>query len=197
MTATFVTGVVLAAGASRRLGRPKQLLPYHGATLLEATLQRVRECGFPQTVVTLGGAAAEVREQVDLHGVDVAVAEDFGSGCSASLKVALQVVDPRADGIVLLLGDQPQLSPQTVAALVATASDAPIAVCRYRDGLGHPFWLSRSVFGELTQMHGDKGVWKVVDSGRFAVTRMPVDAPVPLDVDTWADYQRLLAESPS
>lgn len=197
MTVQFVTGVVLAAGASRRLGRPKQLLPYRDSTLLGVTLQRVRHCDFAQTVVTLGRAADEVREQVDLHGVDVVVAEDFGSGCSASLKVALQVVDPRADGIVLLLGDQPQLSPETVAALVATSSDAPISICRYRDGLGHPFWLSRSIFGDLARLHGDKGVWKIVDSGRFAVTSMPVDAPVPLDVDTWADYERLLAESPS
>jgi molybdenum cofactor cytidylyltransferase len=66
-------------------------------------------------------------------------------------------------------------------------------VCRYDDGIGHPFWLSRSVFGELARLHGDKGVWKLIESGRFTVDELPVEGRVPLDVDTWEDYRRLLA----
>ena len=67
-----------------------------------------------------------------------------------------------------------------------------ITVCRYADGIGHPFWFSRSMFGELAQLHGDKGVWKLIESGRYPVCELPVDGPVPLDVDTWDDYRRLL-----
>lgn len=91
-----------------------------------------------------------------------------------------------------MLGDQPGVLPSTVGRLVAEGS-APIVVSRYDDGVGHPFWLSRSVFRELASLHGDKGVWKLIESARFIVRELPVGGSVPLDVDSWDDYRRLLA----
>jgi molybdenum cofactor cytidylyltransferase len=197
MTAPWVTGVVLAAGSSRRLGTPKQLLPYRDTTVLGATLQVARIAGFDQLIVTLGGAAQAVRDAVPLDGADVVTVDDFGTGCSASLRVALQHVDPRAAGIVLMLGDQPRVDPTTVRRMVAAGAGADIVVCRYADGVGHPFWFSRDAFEELSQLHGDKGVWKLLESGRHPVRELAVDGPVPLDVDTWEDYHRLLESVPS
>lgn len=194
MTAGTVTGVVLAAGRSARLGTPKQLLPYRDTTVLGATVDIARSIGFDQLIVTLGHDADAVRATVSLDDVDVVIAEDSATGCSASLRSALRRVDARADGIALMLGDQPDLAAATVTRLVIEAGGAPIAVCRYRDGIGHPFWLGRSVFSELEQLHGDKGVWQLVESGRCSVTQVDVDGAVPLDVDTWDDYERLLAE---
>jgi molybdenum cofactor cytidylyltransferase len=193
MTAARVTGVVLAAGRSTRLGTPKQLLPYRDTTVLGATVDAARSCGFDELIVTLGASADSVRATVALDDVDVVIADDSGSGCSASLRSALRRVDPSSAGIVLMLGDQPGLSPASVARLVSAGLDSPIAVCRYRDGIGHPFWLGRSVFGELQRLHGDKGVWKLIESGRWPVTEIELDGTVPLDVDTWDDYERLLA----
>jgi molybdenum cofactor cytidylyltransferase len=197
MTAPWVTGVVLAAGSSRRLGTPKQLLPYRDTTVLGATLQVARVAGFDQLIVTLGGAAQAVRDAVPLDGADVVTVDDFGTGCSASLRVALQHVDPRAAGIVLMLGDQPRVDPTTVRRMVAAGVGADIVVCRYADGVGHPFWFSHDAFEELSQLHGDKGVWKLLESGRHPVRELAVDGPVPLDVDTWEDYHRLLESVPS
>lgn len=194
MTVGRVTGVVLAAGRSARLGTPKQLLPYRDTTVLGATVDIARSIGFDQLIVTLGHDADAVRATVSLDDVDVVIAEDSATGCSASLRSALRRVDARADGIALMLGDQPDLAAATVTRLVIEAGGAPIAVCRYRDGIGHPFWLGRSVFSELEQLHGDKGVWQLVESGRCSVTQVDVDGAVPLDVDTWDDYERLLAE---
>jgi molybdenum cofactor cytidylyltransferase len=194
MTERRVTGVVLAAGGSRRLGTPKQLLPYRNTTLLGATLEVARGAGFDQLIVTLGGAAQAVRDVLSLDGADVVTVDDFGTGCSASLRAALRRVHPQAVGIVLMLGDQPRVDPATVRRMVQHGRVAPAAmmVCRYADGIGHPFWFSRAVFGELSQQHGDKGVWKLVQSGRHPVRELAVDTPVPLDVDTWDDYHRLL-----
>src|SRR6478609_8292619 len=84
MTGRWVTGVVLGAGGSRRLGRPKQLRPYADTTVLGATVDVARGCGFDQLIVTLGGAADAVREAVLLDDVDVVTVDDFGSGCSSS-----------------------------------------------------------------------------------------------------------------
>jgi molybdenum cofactor cytidylyltransferase len=193
MTALQVTGVVLAAGGSSRLGTPKQLLALGNTTVLGATLKVARRCPFDKIIVTLGGAAAEVRRAVQLDGVDVVTVDDFGSGCSSSLRAALPRVHPGAAGIVLMLGDQPNVASASVERLITDGSASPIAVCRYRDGIGHPFWLSRSVFPTLTQLHGDKGIWRLIESGRFPVREIAVDSTVPIDVDTWDDYERLLA----
>ena len=191
-----VTGLVVAAGSSRRLGQPKQLLPFAGATLLDATLDMARRSMFDQRLVTTGGAANDVRESVDLSGFDVVDSMHHTKGCSSSIVSALGRVTPDTDGIVMLLGDQPGVDPTVVAALIelATAGHefAPLAVCRYRDGIGHPFWFGRAVFDELAFLHGDKAVWKLIESGRFDVAELVVDTDVPLDVDTWEDYERLL-----
>jgi molybdenum cofactor cytidylyltransferase len=187
-----VTGVVLAAGISRRLGTPKQLLPFDDTTVLGATIEVARGCPFDQLIVTLGGAATAVREAVNRDGIDIVIADAYESGCSSSLRAALSRVDSRADGIVVMLGDQPGVSREAVAKLIESRRGAPIAVCRYSDGIGHPFWLGRPVFGEAAELHGDKGVWRLIESGRFAVRQVPTDGTVPLDVDTWDDYQRLL-----
>src|ERR1700730_14334729 len=143
MNAPPVTGVVLAAGGSRRLGTPKQLLPYRDTTLLGATLDVARGAGFDQLIVTLGGAAQAVRDAVPLDGVDVVAVEDFGIGCSASLRAALERVDPRAAGIVLMLGDQDGVEARTLKRMIEQGPSTDIMVCRYDDGIGHPFWLSR------------------------------------------------------
>jgi molybdenum cofactor cytidylyltransferase len=187
-----IAGIVLAAGGSRRLGTPKQLLPYRDTTVLGATLDAARRAGFDQLIVTLGGAADAVRDAVPLQGADVVVAEDFGTGCSASLRVALERVDRQATGIVLLLGDQPRMDAATLRRMIAEGPAGDVMVCRYDDGIGHPFWFGRNVFGELSRMHGDKAVWKLIESGRYRVRELAVDGPVPLDVDTWDDYRRLL-----
>ena len=188
-----VCGLVLAAGGSSRLGRPKQLLPYRGATLLDWVLGTARECPFDQLVVALGGAAGEVRERVDLGGVDVVVNDAYAGGCSSSIAAALGVVHPRCDVLVLLLGDQPGVTPAAVRALLAGRDDAPLAVCRYDDGRGHPFAFARSVFGELAELHGDKGVWKLLDRHGAAVAEVSVPGLVPPDIDTADDYAAVLA----
>jgi molybdenum cofactor cytidylyltransferase len=215
----FVTGLVLAAGGSTRLGAAKQLLPYRGRTLLDATLDMARACDFDQIMVTLGGSARAVRNKVDVSGTTIVECPDFGAGCGASISTAARATDVRVDAIVLMLGDQPGVRPDDVRRLIRDASVTPIGVCSYDGGLsrpaaenrrgtslsrpaaenrsgpswGHPIWLRRETFGELANLHGDKAVWKLLHSGAYPVTEVAVDRPVPIDVDTRADYERLLA----
>lgn len=191
--APFTAGLVLAAGGSQRLGRPKQLLPFRGATLLDAVLDTARACRFDQLVVALGGAHREVRDRVDLRGAHVVLNEAYGTGCSSSIAAAVGALAPRCEVLVLLLGDQPGVTPQTVAALRAGRGDAPLAVCRYDDGRGHPLAFARSTFAALTQMHGDKAVWRLLDERAGEVAEVRVPGPVPADVDTWDDYRAVVA----
>jgi molybdenum cofactor cytidylyltransferase len=192
-TDPFVTGLVLAAGGSSRLGRPKQLLPYGETTLLGHVLDTARACPFDQRIVAVGGAADEVRAEVDLRGLAVVVNEAYGEGCSSSIAAALAAVDPRCDVLVLMLGDQPGVSAASVEALLAGRDAAPLAVCRYDDGRGHPIAFARSVFPALADLHGDKGVWRLLDERAGDVREVPVPGRIPLDVDTQEDYEAVLA----
>ena len=184
-TDPFVCGLVLGAGGSKRLGRPKQTLPFRDGTLLGHVVGVARACDFDQLVVAIGGAAGDVRAGVDLSGTAVVVNDAYGEGCSSSIAAALAVVDPRCDVLVLMLGDQPGVTPETVRALLAGRGDAELAVCDYDDGRGHPIAFARSLFGALANLHGDKGVWRLVDRGAEDVA---IAGAIPLDVDTPEDY---------
>ena len=187
----FVAGLVLAAGGSRRLGRPKQLLPYGDATLLDRVLDVARDCEFDQRLYVIGGGTQHVRATVDLTGIDVVENPEYREGCSSSIAAALGAVDPRADVLVLMLGDQPGVESATVMKLLAQRGDAPLAVCAYADGRGHPLAFARGIFADLATLHGDKAVWKLMDRYGSAVVDVPIDGPIPRDVDTWEDYEAL------
>jgi molybdenum cofactor cytidylyltransferase len=194
----FVAGLVLAAGGSKRLGRPKQTLPYRNGTLLGSVLDCARACGFDQLAVALGGHADEVREQVDLRGTTVVENEAYGEGCSSSIAAALPAIDPRAGVLVLMLGDQPGVGPTVVRTLLARHGESPIAVSRYADGVGHPFAFRRDLFEELASLQGDKAVWKLIERRAADVVEVTVPGNVPPDVDTWEDYEALVgAPTPS
>ena len=190
-----VACLVLAAGSSRRLGQPKQLLPYRGRPLLDAVLDTARSLEADQLVVALGGAGDEVRERVDLTHVEVADNPAFSTGCSSSIASAVPALHPDTDVLVLLLGDQPGVRTDAVRHLLAGRGDAPLAVCRYDDGVGHPFAFGCQVLPDLLQLHGDKAVWKLLDQRAADVVEVRTDGPVPLDVDTWEDYERLLSST--
>ncbi|GAA1584040.1 NTP transferase domain-containing protein [Kribbella sancticallisti] len=191
----FVTGLVLAAEGSPRLGVPRQLLAYQGGTLLGASLETARDCGFDQLIVTLGSASEQVRERVDLDGARVVESPHADTG-SSSIVPALDVVDRRTDGIVVMLGDQPGVTSATVWSLVAEVAgpSTPIGVSRYDNGRGNPCWFGRELFGELRQLRSDHDVWAVIRSGRHLVTEVDAIGNVPLRVESWDEYQSLVAQ---
>jgi len=192
----FVTGLVLAAGGSKRLGEPKQLLPFGPVPLLGHVLDVARLCPFDQLLCVVGGQADRVRDEVDFEGVQVLENTQFGHGCSSSIAVALDAIDPRSEVLALMLGDQPGVTPSTVEALLAGRGQAPLAACSYENGRGHPLAFARSTFPELAALHGDKGVWKLLDRRAQEVADVSIEGPVPLDVDTWEDYESVLEAAP-
>jgi molybdenum cofactor cytidylyltransferase len=197
-TEPFVTGLVLAAGGSRRLGEPKQLLPYGSGTLLDHSLETARASGFDQLIVAIGGSSGEVRGRADLSEAQVVENPDFGEGCSSSIAAGLSALDPRAELLVLMLGDQPGVTPVTVRALIAGCGDGTVlAACLYDNGRGHPLAFGRGVFDDLRELHGDKAVWKLLEHRSDEVVEIRVSGPIPRDVDTRADYEAVLTESRS
>jgi len=191
----FTTGLVLAAGGSKRLGQPKQLLPYGRATLLDHVISTARACEFDQLICVIGGAATEITQAVNLDGVEIATNDHFGEGCSSSIAAALATVDPRCQTLVLMLGDQPGVTAATVATLLAGRGNSALAACAYDDGRGHPLAFAHSTFDQLKSLHGDKGVWKLLDRAGDDVVDVPIKGAIPRDVDTWEDYEAVVADA--
>jgi molybdenum cofactor cytidylyltransferase len=187
-----VTGLVLAAGGSSRLGRPKQLLPFGPGTLLDHVLGVARRCSFDQLLCVVGSGSSDVRATVDFAGIEVVENHAFGEGCSSSIAAALDAVDVSSEVLVLMLGDQPGVTASTVSALLAGRGRSPLAACAYADGRGHPLAFARSTFDELSALHGDKGVWKLLDRHGADVADVPIAGPIPRDIDTWEDYQAMI-----
>lgn len=191
----FVSGLVLAAGASTRLGQPKQLLPFGGTTLLGHVVAEARAASsLDEVIVVIGGAADEVRRHVDLSGVRVVENPQFGEGCSASYRSGLGALDPRAEAAVILLGDQPAVD-RTV---IDTVGDAwrrrrdRIMLASYQGLEGHPLVFARDLFDQLVALRGDKAAWKIVDAHRARVRAVSVDRAHPRDINTREEYDALL-----
>jgi molybdenum cofactor cytidylyltransferase len=187
-----VVGVLLAAGSSRRLGRPKQTLPLGDTTVLGWTVRDAERSMLDRIVVVLGGAASE---PVPARRAEFVHNTAYGTGCASSLLAGLDAAGD-ADAIVMLLGDMPGVDATIIDTVVAAwrADPSWAAVTTYDGGLGHPFVFAADSFDTLRGLHGDKAVWKIVDhEPEDRVRRISVGRPLPRDIDTWADYEAVRA----
>jgi molybdenum cofactor cytidylyltransferase len=192
-----IAGVVLAAGSSSRLGRPKQLLPVRGEPLLRHTVRRILASTLDEIIVVVGHEADAVRTAMAGLPVHVVGNPDYERGQSTSLLAGLAALSPDAEAVVFLLGDQPGVDPAVIDALIAAwrETGGPVVAPRYADGVGNPVLFARDVFPELTVLTGDTGARSVVRARRRAgdLHLVPVPHPAPPDIDTEEDYAALLA----
>jgi molybdenum cofactor cytidylyltransferase len=190
----FISGLVLGAGASSRFGQPKQLLPFRGGALLGWVInQAERATGLDEVIVVLGRAADEIREKVVFGNAKVVENPVFGSGCASSYRAGIGALDPRSDAIMILLGDQPGVDPETIDRVADEwrRGDGQIALASYRGREGHPMLFARPLFDKLVGLHGDKAAWKLVDANPDLVRVIPFDRPFPEDIDTVEDFHRV------
>lgn len=199
MTRPFLTALVLAAGSSRRLGQPKQLLPYQGTTLLGFAVSQAEACAdLDEVLVVLGNAADEVRASLTLGRARLVLATDFAEGCAASYRAGLAAADPRATGVMILLGDQPGVGAAEMGAVAASwrAEGGDIVVAHYQGVPGHPLIFGRRLFPDLAALHGDKAAWKLFDRHPDLVRGVELHRPLPPSVNTTADYDALVFGAP-
>ena len=190
----FISGLILGAGASQRLGPPKQLLPFRGTTMLGWVVDQAQSAsGLDEVVVILGRAADEIREHVDFGAAHVVENPVFAEGCSSSYHAGIAALDQRSDAIMIILGDQPGITPEIINALAEEwrGAGASIALCSYRGRKGHPMIFAQSMFEQLKGLHGDKAAWKLVDANSNIVQQVHLDLPFPENVNTTEDFERL------
>lgn len=189
-----VAAVILAAGTSARLGQPKQLLPLEGRPLLQHVVDTAHRGGVDEIVLVLGHAAEEIREALSLPpNARTLVNAHFAEGQSTSLRAGIGALDPGVEAALVLLGDQPGVSPAAVRAVIAAsrAGSAPIVRARYSGHPGHPVLFAREIWREVCESTADRGARGLIASRPDLVTFVDLKDEPPPDVDTWDDYARL------
>ncbi|HEY0779571.1 MAG TPA: nucleotidyltransferase family protein [Gemmatirosa sp.] len=197
-----VAAVVLAAGASTRLGRPKQLVLHEGEPLVRRAVRAAVDAGARPVVVVLGARAAEIAPALDgVAGIDVITHARWADGLGASLAAGLRALDAGSgsagsgdaptDGVLLTVCDQPLVDARALGALIdAFAGPATAVAAEYAGTLGVPAVIGRDHLDAFRTRTGDAGAGRWLRAHAALVTPVPMPAAA-FDVDTEADVVRL------
>jgi molybdenum cofactor cytidylyltransferase len=191
-----VSGVVLAAGQSKRIGKTKQLLEFRGSTLLEQVIAHARRSLLDEIIVVLGHDASEIRRQVDLEGVQVVLNENYQQGQSSSLRVGLNHVSNRSHAVMFLLGDQPLVDECMIDTILSAYREylKPIVIPVCAGRRGNPVIIGRELFGELmATAEGDAGARVLFERHAAVIQHVEMASSfIHVDVDTIEDYSSLM-----
>jgi CTP:molybdopterin cytidylyltransferase MocA len=193
----MIVGIVLAGGASRRMGRPKALLDAGGESFLERAIGTLTAGGCDEVVVVLNSDDPEITELVPNAGARLTFGGGIGTEQVDSLRAGLQALPPETSAVVALPVDHPLVQARTVAALVEAfrQSSAPIVRPVHGGRPGHPVLFAATVFDELLGGGLTDGARTVVRDHAAELEDVRVDdRGVLIDVDTPADYRHHLGE---
>ena len=191
----MIANLVLAAGSSSRLGRPKQLEPWGEGTLLGKVLETALGMGSEETWVVLGAAHDQILARTDFSRCRVVINHEWESGMAGSLRVGLDALErgSTASAALILLGDQPGVTAQTVARLreAYRPGVTPAVVPRYRYTVSNPVLVGRVLWRRLMMLEGDRGAMQLFKAHPEWVTEVWFPEPPPEDVDDQQDIERL------
>lgn len=185
----MLAAIVLAAGASRRFGSQKLLADLRGKPVVRWAVENVLAALRDEVVVAVvvvGHQGDEVRAALDGLPVRVVMNREWAEGIGSSVRAGIAAVGADSRAAMIALGDQPRVDPDVITRLLDACSDGsrPIVVPSYRGERGHPVIFASSIFPELLELRGDRGARDVIARDPGRVTRVHLDAPSPVDVDT-------------
>jgi molybdenum cofactor cytidylyltransferase len=188
-----VAAIILAAGASRRLGQPKQLLRYGGETLLGRAIRLADEAGATPVLAILGAQAEAVGDAVDPRKAVSVLNPDWEQGIASSIHAGLHAVDAASAGVLILSCDQPRLTANHLRGLIDAFIDQPartIVASEYAGVHGVPAIFPRAVFPNLFALEGDKGARTLLIQPPCLVVGVPFPGGE-IDVDKPDDLEHL------
>jgi molybdenum cofactor cytidylyltransferase len=178
----MIAAIVLAAGASKRLGQPKQLAKINDETLLQRAIRTAHEAGCAPIIVILGAHHAEILASTNLHPAVCVINNAWQEGIASSIRLGVEAVPKEAEGALLLTCDQPAISAAHLRSLMATGNTTASA---YAGRHGVPAYFPASMFAELIKLRGDAG------AREFLRNTATVDlSGGELDIDTPADLDK-------
>jgi molybdenum cofactor cytidylyltransferase len=191
----MIAGIVLAAGLSRRMGQSKVLMKVGGRAIIRYVVESVLAGGVDSVWVVTGPDIEPI--EAALSGIEVQIAENPApeEGQAGSVRTGIAALPPSVDAVLIALADQPLLAPSIIPALLAARRTSPklIVAPRYRDGQGNPVVFKREIFPELLRLTGDQGARPIIQKEPTRVEWVELDLPMPPDVDTPDDYEKIRA----
>lgn len=188
--------IIIAAGSSARLGQPKQNLIYQNKTLLQRTIETALASNCKPVYVVLGAHSSLIKPFIQHQTIHLIQNPDWADGMSTSIKMGIAALekDKRVSSAIILLCDQPFVSPHLIADMTSkqqeTAKD--IIACSYNNTLGVPVLFNRSLFPELLSLKGSEGAKKILKDHPQEIESVPFEKGG-IDIDTFDDYERLLS----
>ena len=170
--------LLLAAGASSRLGKPKQLLLYKGKTLLQNALSAALDAQLDPVIIVLGADESMIRSKVDEKNIHTAYNSGWQEGIASSIRCGLKKLEkiaPNADAAILMVCDQPHITSSLLKNLFITQQQTgkPIVASYYNDVAGTPALFHKNIFPELVLLKGDKGAGKILRERTGSVATIP------------------------
>lgn len=190
----MITALILAAGQSSRMGQHKMLLPLLGKPLLLHVVDHALAVEFDEVIVVVGHHANDVRAALTGHRVRIVENPNYQQGQSTSVRAGIAALDPAAEAVIILLGDQPLVKPFILKSLIQAwqRSGQPIVVPFYSGQRGNPVLFARALFPELLQVTGDQGGREVLQRHTDEIEPVQIDdADAAQDLDTLQEYQAL------
>ena len=186
-----IVGVLLAAGGSTRLGRPKQLLPFGGGTLVEHALDILLRSPVDEIIVVLGAHVDEITPLVQNTRVRIVLNRDWEQGQSTSLRAALRALPQECNAVVFLPCDMPFVTPQVIAELIRAwqQTGKPMIATESGEKRSTPALFARETFVELRAASGDQGGRGLLQKHPDRVEAVRVPSEVLTDIDTLNDYR--------
>lgn len=188
--------VILAAGESKRLGQPKQLLKYNDQPLLQHTINLVNGLSCTPKVMVLGAFIPEIKREIDPFDITICCNKYWKEGISSSIKAGLNTcleLNPEMESVLFLVGDQPFLTGEFLIELISMhkARKSTLTGSEYKQEVGVPALFDRCYFREILALDGNNGAKKVIRNHSKKVVPMKFEMGY-FDVDTLEDYKRLL-----
>jgi len=187
----MISAILLAAGESKRMGKPKQLMLLGKTTMLEQTIDNLLNSKVSEVIVVLGHKAEEITTILVTKPVKIALNPVYHQGMSTSIITGLNLVDERARAVMLALADQPFIDSQTINRLIDEFCDhnKGIVIPTYQSRWGHPVIFAIKYKEELSGLKGDIGGRQIIEHHPDDVLEVAVDSPgINIDIDTTDDY---------
>jgi len=190
----MISGILLAAGESRRMGKPKLLLPWKQTTIIEAVVDAYLKSALAELIVVVGESKESIKEVLQSKPVKVVENPLYRQGMGTSICRGVEAASGKAEGYLIGLGDQPFISADIIDQLITyfVKEHPGIAVCSYQGKNGHPVIFARKFRRDLRSIRGDIGGRTIINKHLNEVAYIEVGSKnIRLDIDTPEDYQKL------
>ncbi len=193
----MVWAIILAAGESKRMGRPKQLLPFNGKTILETVIEASLSSKTAHTVVVLGAARGKIANKITHYPVTTRINKQYRSGMLSSIKCGFRAVPRDANAVLVMLGDVPAITPEVINELIEAfeGSDKGVVVPVFHSKRGHPILVSNRYRQEVLSIEPSQSLRTLLHAHRDDILEVTVKTDgILFDIDTEEEYTRVLRE---